>query len=78
MAEGSPDVFINGRPACRKGDTVTVHVYPSGRFCPAHAPTVAEGSVSVFINGRPAARVGDSINSCTSIAQGSTDVIIGG
>lgn len=77
MAEGSMDVFINGRPACRKDDKVTTHLRP-GNPCPAHAPGVARGSVSVFINGRPAARVGDPITSCTSIAEGSPDVIIGG
>jgi uncharacterized Zn-binding protein involved in type VI secretion len=78
MATGSENVFINGLPACRVGDITTFHLRPGGRFCPPHSATVARGSSSVFINGRPAARVGDSIGGCTSIAQGSADVIIGG
>ena len=77
MATGSENVFINGLPACRVGDTTTAHLRP-GKPCPGHSARVARGSTSVFINGRAAARVGDSIAGCTSIAQGSPDVIIGG
>jgi len=77
MAQGSPDVFINGLPACREGDPTTRHLNP-GRRCFPHTPVVKKGSSSVYINGRPAARVGDPITSCTSISQGSPDVFIGG
>lgn len=78
MATGSIDVFINNRRACRQGDITTLHLRPCGRFCCNHAPPVARGSRSVQINNRPAARVGDAISSCTLIAQGSNNVIIGG
>ena len=78
MAQGSDNVFINGLPASRVGDSTSRHLRPGGRFCPPHTAQVSRGSTSVFINGRPAARVGDPISGCTSIAQGSPDVFIGG
>lgn len=78
MAQGSPDVIINGRPACRQGDITTGHLVPGGRRCGSHSAPVARGSLSVLINGRGAARVGDAIAGCTRIAQGSADVVIGG
>jgi len=77
MAQGSSNVMINNRRAVRVGDLTTTHLLP-GVPCPSHAAPVAKGSSSVFINGKPAARVGDAISGCTSIAQGSPDVFIGG
>lgn len=77
IANGSSDVFINGRGAARQGDKSTVHVRPGGKKCPPHTAPISRGSTSVFINGRPAARVGDSLAGCTRVATGSTDVIIG-
>ena len=77
MAQGSDSVFINGRQAVRVGDLTTGHLLP-GVPCPGHSAPVQRGSSSVFINGRAAARVGDPISGCTSIAQGSPDVFIGG
>lgn len=76
-ATGSSDVFVNTRPAVRKGDINTVHLIPKGDFCEAHTGAVKSGSSSVFINGRGAGRVGDGLVQCTSIAQGSTNVFAG-
>lgn len=75
LVEGSPNVFINGRPAGRVGDHYSAHgciVHGS------HQDVITEGSSTVFINGRPAARVGDAVSIGGSVAQGSGDVFIGG
>jgi uncharacterized Zn-binding protein involved in type VI secretion len=76
IATGSPDVFINGRPAARKGDMSTTHLLP-GAPCPAHAAPIQSCSGTVFVNGQGLARVGDTLAGCTSIAQGSPNVFAG-
>lgn len=78
IATGSSDVTINGRGAARAGDVSSGHLRPGGKFCPGHVAAISRGSSSVTINGRPAARVGDGLTSCTAVATGSSDVIIGG
>lgn len=78
IANGSGDVFINGRPAARVGDVSMPHLRPAGSKCVPHVAPIIFGSTSVFINGRPAARQGDPLGGCTIIALGSTDVNIGG
>ena len=75
-AEGSPDVFVNGIPWSRQGDNNTPHLLP-GDPCPTHSSPIAVGSATVIINGKGAGRVGDAISGCTSVAQGSPDVIAG-
>jgi uncharacterized Zn-binding protein involved in type VI secretion len=78
IAQGSPDVNINGRPAARVSDPSTSHLLPRRRRrCGTHTSTISSGSGTVFINGRPAARVGDPFSGCTRVAQGSPNVIIG-
>ncbi|MFE8115715.1 RHS repeat-associated core domain-containing protein [Brenneria goodwinii] len=69
---GSPNVFINGRPAAIATDSQVP--------CSDHSPTqqIAEGSSRVYINGLPAARVGDKVNCGAGIMTGSANVIIGG
>ena len=76
IATGSPNVFVNGRPAARVGDVSSVHLKP-GSPCPPHTSTIAVGSGSVFVNGLPLARIGDPLAGCTVIAQGSPDVSAG-
>ena len=67
--EGSPDVFVNGVAALRKGDVFPPHV---------SSPAVqAEGSSTVFANGRNLARAGDKLNCGDFMAQGSSDVFAG-
>jgi uncharacterized Zn-binding protein involved in type VI secretion len=78
IASGSPTVLINGRPAARVGDTSAPHLKPAHGTCVTHTASIDNGSATVLINGQPAARVGDSLAGCTSIAQGSADVFIGG
>ena len=77
IATGSPDVFINGTPAARVGDTSTSHLRPGSPGCNPHVSTISAGSSSVFVNGMPLARVGDPLTACTTIAQGSGDVFAG-
>ena len=78
IATASSDVIINGRGAARVGDVATPHLRPAGRRCGVHAPPIIRGSASVIINGRQAALLGDALSSCTLVASGSSDVIIGG
>lgn len=57
---GSPNVFIGGMMAAKKGDIF---------MCTSHGiGTINEGEPTVLINGIPAARKGDS-TSCTTIQQ---------
>lgn len=75
-AAGSSDVIVNGIGVSRQGDNNTTHLLP-GSPCPAHAAPIAAGSSTVIVNGKGCGRVGDAISGCTSVAQGSPDVIAG-
>ncbi|UOD29533.1 PAAR domain-containing protein [Massilia violaceinigra] len=69
----SSNVFINGKPAARAIIDFAI--------CSKHssAPNmITSGSGTVFINGRPAARVEDTIACSAVIADGSSNVFIGG
>lgn len=68
IANGSPDVFINGKPVARVGDKDT-HKPPE---------TKIEGSSSVFVNGKPVVRVGDKDTHQPPhvITSGSPDVFV--
>lgn len=74
LIEGSPDVFINGRPAGRVGDKYEPHACP---VHPTHIGTIAEGAPHVFINGMPAGRIGDAVDCGGQVAEGSENVNIG-
>jgi len=50
--QGSPDVFINGKPAALARDGVSC------------GGVVASGSATVFVNGKPLAAAGDQLASC--------------
>ena len=76
-AEGSSDVFVNGRGWSRQGDNNTTHNY-SPTCIPVHAAPIATGSSTVFVNGKGAGRIGDSVAGCTSVAEGSDNVFAGG
>ena len=75
-AVGSSDVIVNGLGVSRQGDVNTVHLLP-GSPCPPHAAPITVGSLTVIVNGKGCGRVGDAITGCTSVAQGSPDVIAG-
>lgn len=77
-AAGSPNVFVNGIPWSRQGDTNTPHLLPGDDPCTTHAASIASGSSTVKVNGKGAGRVGDSISGCTSVAAGSPNVFAGG
>lgn len=72
LAEGSGNVFVNGRALVRKGDRVESH----GRANHS-AATMVEGSSSVFCNGKPVCRKGHRAT-CGDQATGSSNVFIGG
>jgi len=77
IAAGSPDVFIDGRPVARDGDSSTVHQKPSGNKCVPHVSKIIATGDTVFVNNRPVAVVGDRLSECTQIIQGSETVFIG-
>lgn len=80
LAQGSPNVFINGRAAVRAGEDAASSCtglalnHPMWPF----QVTVAEGSATVFINGKPAARLGSKLACGAHIKTGSENVFIGG
>lgn len=67
IEEGSPTVFVNGKPVARVGDKNS------------DRDTIKTGSGSVFINGKPVARVGDQDDDGPpdSIHEGSQNVFAG-
>ena len=77
IATGSEDVFIDGKPVARNGDSSTIHQKPQGNKCVPHVSQIIAQSGSVFVNGRPVAVVGDRLSECTQIIQGSESVFIG-
>ena len=76
LATGSPNVFVNGRPAGRvNADQYENH----GCFAHAsHSAVIASGSSNTFINGFPAGRIGDPVSCGGSVAVGSPNVFVGG
>ena len=74
--QGSPDVFVNNKPAVRVGD--------KGIHAPCCGPnmwTATKGSATVLINNMSAHRQGDMDTHCGGIGQlieGSPDVLVGG
>ncbi|MGO4742384.1 PAAR domain-containing protein [Serratia quinivorans] len=73
LTDGSPNVYINGRPAIR------AHI--STGECSEDGPAkkvVAQGSAKVYINDFPAARINDLLACSAEIHIGSPNVIIGG
>lgn len=74
LIAGSGDVFINSKPAARKGDALAPHKKPKK---PPHGRSMASGASTVLINGKPAVRVGDKISCGGSLAAGSSNVFIG-
>lgn len=69
---GSPDVFVNGKPAAFVGSLLSCSQHPGPQ-------TIVEGSGSVEINGRRSARVGDRCScGCVIAPPSSPDVSVGG
>ncbi len=75
LVSASSNVFINGRGAGRVGDSYAAHGCINH---PSHSGVIASGSSSVFINGKAAGRIGDAVSCGGSVAEGSSNVFIGG
>lgn len=73
----SPDVFCNGQPVVRQGDTWAPHTRTVLPF-DTHSGVGTHGSSTVFCNGIPVAREGDFIDCGSQIMTGSPDTICGG
>ena len=72
IVTGSPDVFVNGRPAARKDD-LGIHAV----CCGPNNFTIKGGSPTVYVNGKPFARMNDQTQHCGGsgpIVEGSPDV----
>lgn len=70
----SPDVFINGKPALRVGDT-GVH----SACCGPNTWVCVEGSAKVKVNGIPLVRLGDATAHCGGsgkMIEGSDNVLV--
>ncbi|MCT8346900.1 PAAR domain-containing protein, partial [Photorhabdus temperata] len=71
LMTGSPNVFIEGKPAARAiVDTAACNKHPA-------PPLIAQGSETVFINGSQAARVDDKLACGATIKAGAKTVFIG-
>lgn len=77
IIEGSGNVTINGNDAARQGDDVAAHSCGDSSHN-GEINHVSSGSSTVTINGQPAVRIGDDVNCGSVVAQGSTNVFIGG
>jgi len=73
-SEGSPNVYVNGRPAHRQGDGWSPHGCANHA---SHGSVLAEGSGTVYVNGKPLGRVDDPVACGSKVAEGSGDVYAG-
>jgi uncharacterized Zn-binding protein involved in type VI secretion len=64
VTTGSPNVFVNGKPAARVGD-VGIHVACSG----PNTFKIVSGDSQVLINGRPAAKKGSQTQHCGGMGE---------
>lgn len=74
ITTGSPDVFVNDRPAGRKED-LGLHAV----CCGPKTFNIAKGSPSVYVNGKPFARKDDKTTHCGGdgkIIEGSANVMV--
>ena len=75
LASGSHNVYANGIPVGRVGDSYSTHACEQHT---PHTPVLAGGSGTVYVNGIPVSRIGDGVSCGGSVAAGSPNVIIGG
>lgn len=71
--QGSPNVFINSRPAHRQYDHWVVHCCDES----CHDSALASGSPTVFTNSRQQGRIGDPVMCGSSVMTGSSNVFVG-
>jgi uncharacterized Zn-binding protein involved in type VI secretion len=76
---GSPDVFIDGRPAARKDDITASFQKKQGQKVIVLTSTILSpsGDSTVFINGKPVAQIGTPMTNGAKIITGSESVFIG-
>lgn len=72
----SPNVYVNGIPVHREGDSWAPHTCPT--IPETHSSVLASGSSSVFANGKPVGRIGDPVACGSTVTQGSGNVFAGG
>ena len=70
---GSPNVFVNGIPAHRQGDSWSVHCVLNS----CHASELKSGSSTVYVNGKALGRVDDPVSCGSVVAVGSSNVFAG-
>lgn len=70
--EGSPNVYVNGRPAHCQGHAWGIHCKKS-----CHGGSLASGSSTVYVNGRQLGYIGAPVDCGSSCATGSSDVFVG-
>ncbi len=68
VAQGSPNILFNGKPAARMGDMCT---------CVGPPDVIAQGNPAVLINGVPIATVGDMTAHGGIIVSGEVNILIG-
>ena len=78
-SSGSPNVFVNGIPALRVGDSFETHCCTHSD-CPhgCHEGVLEMGSSTVYVNGKPLGRIGDPVSCGGTVAEGSGNVFAGG
>ena len=71
--QGSPNVYVNGIPAHRQGDSWATHC--CGKSW--HSSSLAAGSSTVYVNGAQLGYVGAPVSCGSSVASGSPNVYVG-
>lgn len=72
--QGSPNVFINSKPAHRQSDHWVTHCC----VIPCHDSNLSAGSSTVYTNSLQQGRVGDPVACGSAVASGSPNVFVGG
>lgn len=75
-AQGSSNVFVNGKPISCLGHLNTLH-HVNNDTSAVHAQPISGASSKVFVNGIPVGRTGDPVLACTVVGQGSGNVFCG-
>jgi uncharacterized Zn-binding protein involved in type VI secretion len=79
IVTGSPNVFVNGRPAAREGDFTGTFKKKQGRSILTLTSQLLAppGDQTVFINGKSIAQIGTPGTNGTKVVTGSGDVFVG-
>jgi uncharacterized Zn-binding protein involved in type VI secretion len=72
IAEGSPNVYVNGIPIARVTDKMEIHC--AGKPC--HELAISVGSSTVFSNGLAVAYLGSEVDCGEFIVTGSPNVFV--